>query len=394
MNDALFTPIPGFDQPIAVLKHCHDKIRQQIKTLERLIEHLPVHGANHEAQQAAQAVQHYFNKAAHYHHADEEQDLIPMLQAKAQGDDAAALADLVPKILKEHKKMEAAWHVLDLQLIDIAAGKSTQLSNSYVTEFGELYAAHMTKEETVIAPMALRLFSPEQMKQLGQAMQQRREAPPPPPAVLNLADLRQDYRQAELSEDDVLADPIAQFINWFECAQKAEVLEPNAMSLSTVGANGRPSSRIVLIKQCDANGLTFFTNYNSRKGQEILHQEMGALLFFWSELERQVRIEGRIERVSDDESTLYFNSRPLLSRLAALASEQSEPIADRSLMESRLAQVQEQYGEQPPRPDKWGGYRLVPDYFEFWQGRRSRFHDRIVYRLQANGKWQRERLQP
>lgn len=394
MNDALFAPIPGFDQPIAVLKHCHDKIRQQIKTLERLLEHLPIHGANPEAQQAAQAVQHYFNKAAHYHHADEEQDLIPVLKATAQGEDATALAELVPKILKEHKKMEAAWHVLDLQLADIASGKSTQLTRSHVTEFAELYAAHMTKEETVIAPMAMRLFSPEQMKQLGHAMQQRREAPPTTPAVLNLADLRQDYRQAELSEDDVLADPIAQFITWFECAQQAQVLEPNAMSLSTVGANGRPSSRIVLIKQCDARGLTFFTNYNSRKGQEIGHQEMGALLFFWSELERQIRIEGRIERVSEEESDSYFQSRPLLSRLAALASDQSEPIADRSQMESRLAQVQQQYGEQPPRPTNWGGLRLVPDYFEFWQGRRSRFHDRIVYRLQENGQWQRERLQP
>ncbi|MEN9865528.1 MAG: hypothetical protein RL748_1118 [Pseudomonadota bacterium] len=394
MNDALFEPAPDFDQPIAVLKHCHDKIRKQIKTLQRLIEHLPVHGASHEAQQAAQAVLQYFNKAARLHHLDEEQDLMPMLQACAHGDDALTLQDLVPKILKEHKKMEAAWPVLELQLSDIASGKAAQLSASYVNEFAEMYATHMVNEETMLAPMALRLFNPQQMQQLGQAMQQRRNAPPPAPPALDLSDLRQDYRQAELSEDDVLQDPIAQFITWFEMAQKAQVQEPNAMSLSTVGDNGRTSSRIVLIKQCDARGFSFFTNYQSRKGQEIAHQAGGALLFFWPELERQIRIEGHIERVDGDESTLYFNSRPLLSRLAAIASEQSEPIANRAAMEAKMAEVTAQYGEQPARPDKWGGYRLVPDYFEFWQGRRSRFHDRIVYRRQADGSWLRERLQP
>ncbi len=405
MNDSLFESAPDFDQPIAVLKHCHDKIRKQTKTLERLLEHLPKHGANREAQQAATAVLHYFTQGAPYHHADEEEDLMPMLKAIANGEDAAILKTLIPEILADHQKLDAAWCTLAPQLDAIAAGTSTQLSPTNVSEFNLLYTSHMSREEAVIAPMALRLFNHEQIAQLGKAMQQRRnQAPPPvvvaaaPPVthhpVTDLADLRQDYRQAALSESDVASDPIMQFTAWFESAQKAMVMEPNAMSLSTVAANGRPSSRIVLVKRIDPNGLVFFTNYESRKGGELAQNQYAALLFFWPELERQIRIEGRIERVDGTDSDDYFNRRPLLSRLSAVASAQSEPIASRAEMEAKLAQVSAKYGENPVRPVYWGGYRLVPDYFEFWQGRRSRFHDRISYQKQENGEWQRQRLQP
>jgi pyridoxamine 5'-phosphate oxidase len=407
MNDALFESAPGFDRPIAVLKYCHDKIRKQLKTLERLLEHLPNHGANREAQQAATAVLHYFTQGAPYHHADEEQNLMPMLAALASGEDSATLQEVIPQILAEHKKMDAFWCALEPQLNAIAKGESAQLSSADVGDFNKLYTAHMLKEETFIAPMALRLFSDKEIAQLGEAMQQRRTQPPPPvtttpststanssASLTDLADLRRDYRQAELSEADVLSDPIAQFSAWFNIAQKAEVLEVNAMSLSTVAANGRPSSRIVLIKQIDANGLSFFTNYDSRKGQELQQNQFAALLFFWPELERQIRIEGRIERVDAADSDDYFNRRPLLSRLSALASAQSRPIVSRAAMEDQLAKVSAEYGEHPVRPDNWGGYRLIPDYFEFWQGRRSRFHDRITYQRQADGEWQRQRLQP
>jgi pyridoxamine 5'-phosphate oxidase len=410
MNDALFESAPGFDQPIAVLKHCHEKIRKQLKTLERLLEHLPRHGANREAQQAATAVLHYFTQGAPYHHADEEQNLMPMLSALASGNDAATLQEVIPQILSEHKKMDALWCALEPQLNAIAKDESAQLSSADVGEFNKLYTAHMLKEETCIAPMALRLFSDKEIAQLGEAMQQRRTQPPPPVTaaplassanssanvadLADLADLRREYRQAELSEADVLSDPIAQFSAWFNIAQKAEVLEVNAMSLSTVGENGRPSSRIVLIKQIDANGLRFFTNYDSRKGQELKQNQFAALLFFWPELERQVRIEGRIERVDASDNDDYFNRRPLLSRLSALASAQSQPITSRAAMEEQLAKVSAEYGEHPVRPENWGGYRLIPDYFEFWQGRRSRFHDRITYQRQADGEWQRRRLQP
>ena len=396
MNDVLFEPAPGFDQPIAVLKHCHDKIRKQIKTLERLIDHLPQKGATLEAQQAASAVLHYFNQAAHFHHLDEEQDLMPMLQSVAEGDDKAVLDQLQPQILAEHKKMESIWHRLAIQLDAIAHGTPAHLSNSGVQEFAALYASHMQIEESTVAPMALRLFDERHMQQLGAAMQRRRNQPAASdaPATLDLSDLRRDYKQAQLSRLDVASDPVSQFQFWFDEAQSAKVQEPNAMSLSTVAANGRPSSRIVLIKQCDRRGFTFFTNYHSRKGQELAHNQFGSLLFFWSELERQVRIEGRIELISAEDSDSYFHSRPLGSRLSAVASDQSEIITSRAEMEQRLNAVTEQYGANPPRPEHWGGYRLVPDYIEFWQGRASRFHDRIVYRRELDGQWQIERLQP
>ncbi|KRB92828.1 pyridoxamine 5'-phosphate oxidase [Noviherbaspirillum sp. Root189] len=211
---------------------------------------------------------------------------------------------------------------------------------------------------------------------------------------MSIADLRIDYSRASLTEQDVHPDPIQQFSTWFGEAIAAQVREANAMSVSTVGANGRPSSRILLIKDIDARGFTFFTNYDSRKGNELEQNKYAALLFYWIELERQVRIEGRVERISATESDAYFQSRPLKSRLGAIASSQSQPIDSREAMEQRFTQVEQAYGEQPVRPAHWGGYRLVPDYIEFWQGRPSRFHDRIAYRLQADGTWQRQRLQP
>jgi pyridoxamine 5'-phosphate oxidase len=211
---------------------------------------------------------------------------------------------------------------------------------------------------------------------------------------MSLADIRKDYSRMSLTEADLVDDPIAQFSIWFDHALAAEIPEANAMCLSTVAPNGRPSSRIVLIKDVDAGGFVWFTNYDSKKGQELAANPQAALLFHWIELERQVRIEGRVERVSDAESDAYFNSRPLLSRLAAVASAQSAPVADRAALEQQLLDAGNTYGDKPVRPPHWGGYRLVPDRIEFWQGRRSRLHDRIVYTLDANGSWRKQRLQP
>jgi pyridoxamine 5'-phosphate oxidase len=211
---------------------------------------------------------------------------------------------------------------------------------------------------------------------------------------MSIADLRKDYSRASLTEADLVDDPIQQFSIWFEQALAAEIPEANAMCLTTVGPDHRPSSRIVLIKHIDARGFTWFTNYASRKGQDLKTNPHAALLFHWIELERQVRIEGRVERVTDAESDDYFNSRPLLSRLAAVASSQSAPVADRAALEQQLLDAGNTYGDHPVRPPHWGGYRLVPDRLEFWQGRRSRLHDRIVYTQRADGSWQRQRLQP
>ena len=392
---------PDFDQPIAVLKHCHDRIRKQLATLDKLLAHLPEFGADDQARQAAGAVLKYFEKAAHLHHEDEEQDLIPMLRAVAQGEDAATLQALAPVILQDHKDMDAIWQDLHEQLTAIAEGQSTVLSASAVQRFSQRYSAHMEREEETMAPMALRLFSPEQMAQLGRAMQARRGigqtagATAPSSAIGQaVADLRKDYGQASLNEHEVMDDPMLQFTQWFEQALKAEVNEPNAMSVATVAANGRPSSRIVLVKQFDERGFTWYTNYDSRKGQELEDNQYAALLFFWSELERQVRIEGRVERTSDEESDRYFRSRPLKSRLSAIASHQSAPIGSRAELEQNYEAVARQAGDDPARPGNWGGFRLVPERLEFWQGRRSRFHDRIVYERQEDGSWTRLRLQP
>lgn len=416
MNDILPAPAPGFDQPIAVLKHCHDKIRKQLATLHKLLEELAQHGATGEAQQAATAVLKYFNQAAHLHHEDEENDLMPMLQASAHGADAALLATLVPEIKADHARMDAAWEALQVQLEAIRSASSAQLSASQVRSFADAYGAHMAKEEAQLAPMAKRLFSASQMTELGQAMRQRRgleqpatmaNVPQPAPSAAaapqgaipvgpstSLADLRTDYSHASLLESDVLDNPIDQFAKWFDEALKAQVNEPNAMSVATVDAEGRPSSRIVLIKQFDPRGFTWYTNYLSQKGQQLAGNDHAALLFFWSELERQVRIEGRVVKTAEAESDHYFHSRPVKSRLAAIASAQSQPIANRDLLEENFAAVAAEFGEQPPRPAHWGGYRLEPTRIEFWQGRRSRFHDRIVFIRQADGQWLRQRLQP
>lgn len=406
MTDPLLAPAPGFDQPIAVLKHCHDKIRKQLATLHKLLEHLPGHGADAAARQAAQAVQKYFNTAAPLHHADEEVDLLPMLDATATGADLDTVRRLRPDILAQHQQMDEAWHVIDAQLDRISSGTATALAADAVQRFAQMYTAHMEVEEGHIAPMAKRLFSPAQMAVLGESMARRRGIAPAGTADggattvggIALADLRMDYGRASLSEDDTLDDPVAQFGKWFDEAMKAQVNEPNAMSVATVGSDGRPSSRIVLIKQFDARGFTWYTNYESQKGRQLAQNPHAALLFFWPELERQVRIEGRVERTSAEESDRYFYSRPVKSQLGAIASHQSAPIGNRSEMEANYAAAEAHCaataGGKPQRPAHWGGYRLVPERVEFWQGRASRFHDRIVFALQADGRWAKERLQP
>ncbi|MFC5511537.1 pyridoxamine 5'-phosphate oxidase [Massilia jejuensis] len=402
MNDFLPETAPGFDQPIAVLKHCHGRIRKQLTTLERLLSHLPEHGADDAARQAAGAVLRYFEKAAHLHHDDEEQDLIPMLRAVAQGDDAATLQALAPVILQDHQDMDALWQDLHEQLAAIADGSAATLSASAVQRFSQRYTSHMEREESTMAPMAMRLFSPAQMTQLGSAMARRRGIGDGAPAATQaapaigdaVAGLRKDYGQASLDEDEVLDDPMLQFTRWFEQALEAQVNEPNAMNVATVDAHGRPSSRIVLVKQFDERGFTWYTNYDSRKAQELRANPYAALLFFWSELERQVRIEGRVETTSAEESDKYFHSRPLKSRLSAIASQQSAPIENRAALERNYDAVAATAGDAPARPVNWGGFRLVPERIEFWQGRRSRFHDRIVYARQEDGSWARQRLQP
>ncbi len=209
----------------------------------------------------------------------------------------------------------------------------------------------------------------------------------------HIADLRKSYERAELDESASLADPLAQFELWLQQALSGELPEPNAMTLATVGADGRPSTRVVLIKGCDARGIVWYTNYDSRKGHELAAQPQAALQFHWVELERVVRIEGRVEKVDAAESDAYFASRPLDSRIGAWASPQSEVIASRSVLVTNAATYGAQYLLNPPRPPHWGGYRLVPDRWEFWQGRRSRLHDRLRYQLQEQ-RWIRERLAP
>ncbi|MEY8875791.1 MAG: pyridoxamine 5'-phosphate oxidase [Leptothrix sp. (in: b-proteobacteria)] len=210
----------------------------------------------------------------------------------------------------------------------------------------------------------------------------------------NIADLRKSYEAGELDEASATAEPLRQFETWFEQALKAGVPEPNAMTVATVGADGRPSTRVVLIKEFDARGIVWYTNYDSRKGRELAGNPFAALQFHWVELERVVRIEGRVEQVSAAESDAYYASRPLDSRLGAWASPQSQPISSRAVLVANAAKAAAQHGLHPPRPPHWGGYRLVPDRWEFWQGRKSRLHDRLVYQLQDDGRWQRERLAP
>lgn len=210
----------------------------------------------------------------------------------------------------------------------------------------------------------------------------------------SIADLRRDYARESLDEKDVARDPIVQFARWFQEALNSGFTEPNAMTLATAEHDGRPSARIVLLKGYDARGFVFFTNYRSRKGRELAENPQAALLFHWIELERQVRIEGKVETVAAEESDEYYASRPLGSRLGAWASPQSEVIEHREKLDSSLAQVSAKFGENPPRPEHWGGYRLAPDTLEFWQGRPSRLHDRVRYTREAMAVWRIERLAP
>jgi pyridoxamine 5'-phosphate oxidase len=208
-----------------------------------------------------------------------------------------------------------------------------------------------------------------------------------------IADLRKSYERAELDESASAADPFDQFGTWLQQALDAQLPEPNAMTLATVGADGRPSTRVVLIKGFDPRGILWYTNYESRKGRELAGNPHAALQFHWVELERVVRIEGLVEKASEAESDAYFKSRPLDSRIGAWASPQSQVIASRAVLVANAAKYGAQFLLNPPRPPHWGGYRLVPDRFEFWQGRKSRLHDRLRYRLEA-GAWMRERLAP
>lgn len=209
-----------------------------------------------------------------------------------------------------------------------------------------------------------------------------------------IAELRKSYERAELDESASAADPIVQFRLWLQQALDAQLPEPNAMTLATVGADGRPSTRVVLIKGFDERGIVWYTNYESRKGHELAIHPHAALQFHWVELERVVRIEGRVEKTDATESDAYFRSRPLDSRIGAWASPQSQVIASRAVLVANAAKYGAQFMLNPPRPPHWGGYRLVPDRFEFWQGRRSRLHDRLRYRLDEAGAWVRERLAP
>jgi len=211
---------------------------------------------------------------------------------------------------------------------------------------------------------------------------------------MNIADLRKSYEKAELSESASRADPLQQFDQWLQEAIRSEIPEPNAMTLATVGPDLRPSTRVVLIKGYDARGLVWYTNYQSRKGLDLAGNPWAALQFHWVELERVVRVEGRVEKVSDEESDAYFHSRPLDSRIGAWASPQSQVIEGRAVLVANAARYGAQFLLNPPRPPHWGGYRLVPDEWQFWQGRRSRLHDRLRYRSQAGGAWLRERLAP
>jgi pyridoxamine 5'-phosphate oxidase len=209
-----------------------------------------------------------------------------------------------------------------------------------------------------------------------------------------IADLRKSYTKGELDESASHADPLKQFGQWLQEAIQSEVPEPNAMTLATVGSNLRPSTRVVLVKGYDARGIVWYTNYESRKGLELAGNPYAALQFHWVELERTVRIEGLVEKVSAQESDAYFHSRPLDSRIGAWASPQSQVITGRGLLVANAAKYGAQFLLQPPRPPHWGGYRLVPDAWQFWQGRRSRLHDRLRYQLGDDGHWLRERLAP
>jgi len=214
-------------------------------------------------------------------------------------------------------------------------------------------------------------------------------------SALSLADLRESYTRAGLSESDIDANPIVQFERWFQEAGQAGLKEPNAMTLATATPDGQPSARIVLLKGLNDHGFAFYTNYESQKGRELVDNPRAAVVFYWAELERQVRIQGTVTTVPRDESEVYFHSRPRGSQLGALASRQTQVIAGRSVLEAQLAQLEQSLaGSEVPMPDDWGGFRLSPDSLEFWQGRPDRLHDRLRYVKDTEGKWRIERLSP
>ena len=210
---------------------------------------------------------------------------------------------------------------------------------------------------------------------------------------MSVGSLRREYRGEPFNEDSAAVDPLDQFTRWFEQARATEG-DPNAMALATATPDGRPSARMVLLKGFGARGFDFYTNYDSRKAGELDRTQRAALLFYWASLERQVRIEGRVERVADAESDAYFASRPLESRWSAYASPQSRAIDSRHSLEAAVERVRAEFGDAVPRPARWGGFRVVPDAFEFWQGRENRLHDRLAYDGLADGGWRRRRLAP
>jgi pyridoxamine 5'-phosphate oxidase len=208
-----------------------------------------------------------------------------------------------------------------------------------------------------------------------------------------LANIRNDYSQNILSENNVLKNPIDQTSKWLEEALHHKITEPTAMNLATVSVSGRPSSRIVLLKEINADGFVFFTNYESKKGEELAKNPFAAISLFWKELERQVRIEGKVQKITAAESDLYYNSRPLGSRIGAIVSPQSKQISDRSVLEAKAKAMENLPENEIKRPENWGGYILIPDYMEFWQGRTNRLHDRLAFTLE-NNKWIINRLAP
>jgi len=210
---------------------------------------------------------------------------------------------------------------------------------------------------------------------------------------MNIADLRQEYMRAGLAESDAHADPFVQFERWFKDALEAKLPLANAMTLATVTKDGAPDARAVLLKGVDNGGFVFYTNYESRKGRQLAAKPQAALMFLWTQLERQVRIEGRAEKVSSAESDAYFKSRPVGARLSARASLQSSVVPGRSFLESSVQKEKATYGDDPPRPENWGGYRVIPERIEFWQGRENRLHDRLLY-TRGGGAWKIERLAP
>jgi len=212
---------------------------------------------------------------------------------------------------------------------------------------------------------------------------------------INLAQIRSDYQLAALDEKETGDDPVSFFEKWLLQAQDAKITEVNAMALSTVDDSGKPHARIVLLKGLENGGFIFFTNYNSAKGRQMSHHHQAALLFFWKELERQVRVEGRIDKISAAASDRYFHSRPKSSQVSAVVSPQSQVISNRRTLEEKAGQLDKDYKDKDiPRPENWGGYRLIPSYMEFWQGRSSRLHDRIAFEKKEGGLWLRYRLAP